>query len=100
DAFERYLRKEGSDPERRELLVASFFRLAIRDGRGAVVDWTPVKRGADQVLQEWQGLDPDARWRLELARAVAARHESNGGDPPLPSRSLMQLLPMPIRVAV
>lgn len=43
NALTRLLVEAGSDPERREELTASFFRLALV-GSDAMVDWAPVAR--------------------------------------------------------
>lgn len=87
----------GSDPTRRAELTASFFRLALV-GRGAAIDWSPVARGADQALQTWPGLEADARYQLQFARAVAARHESNDGEVPLPDPAWLSAQPRVLRV--
>jgi hypothetical protein len=89
----------GSDPARRAELTSSFFRLALV-GRGAAIDWSPVARGADQALRAWTDLGPDERYQLQFARAVAARHESNEGELPLPEPAWLQRRPRTIRVQV
>jgi hypothetical protein len=97
DAFRNLLRRSGEDPEAREELVDSFFRLVIL-GRSAAIDWTPVEHGATVALQAWSGLDPAAIWKLRCAQAVAARHESNRGEIPLPDEPVLRSLPAPLRV--
>ncbi len=89
----------GSDPARRAELTSGFFRLALV-GRGAAIDWSPVARGADQALRTWTELGPDERYQLEFARAVAARHESNEGDLPLPDAAWLRGRPRMVRVQV
>lgn len=99
DALRKFLRRAGDDPEARQELVDSFFRLVIL-GRGAAVDWRPVERGATVALEAWSELDATALWKLQFARAVAARHENNRGEIPLPGEDVLRLLPAPLRVLV
>lgn len=97
-----HLITRGTDPERRAELVDSFFRLALV-GRGAAVDWSPVERGAALALEAWE-LDEDQRYRLAFARAVAARHERNAGELPLPgdphAEAWLARQPAPLRLAL
>lgn len=89
----------GSDHERRAELTSGFFRLALV-GRGASIDWSPVARGADQALKAWHDLGPEPRYQLQFARAVAARHESNDGDLPLPDADWLAAQPRVLRLQV
>jgi hypothetical protein len=95
----RLLVDAGSSPARRQELTASFFQLALV-GRGASVDWSPVARGADQALREWHELDEAGRYQLVFARAVAARHERNEGELPLPPPEWLDRQPRPLRLQV
>ncbi len=88
----------GSDAARRRELIGSFFRLALV-GRGASVDWSPVERGAAMALRDWP-LETDEAYKLRFAAAVAARHERNAGDLPLPDAAWLGAQPAPLRVAV
>lgn len=97
DRLSTLLVDAGSDPERRAELTASFFRLALV-GRGAAIDWSPVARGADQALRTWADLGAEPRYQLQFARAVAARHESNEGELPLPDPVWLQAQPRVLRV--
>lgn len=98
DALSARLVDAGGDPDARRDIVDAFFQLALV-GRGAAVDWSPVERGAALALESWP-LDPDARYRLTFARAVAARHENNTGEMPAPDADWLSLQPAPIRLAL
>ena len=101
DAFERYIVDHGRDLRERGDLVASFFGLAIKDGRSAVVDWTPVENGARSALAAWRDLGRGERWKLDMAYAIAARHERNARvEWSLPGADELRELPPPVRVAV
>ncbi len=89
----------GQDPQRRDELTASFFRLALT-GSDAIVEWRPVMQGATLALQEWPDLSADARYRLAFARAVAARHHDNSGRVELPSDEWLASLPRVLRLQV
>ncbi|BCS35944.1 hypothetical protein TBR22_A51790 [Luteitalea sp. TBR-22] len=89
----------GDQVERREELTGSFFRLALMGSEG-LVDWRPVRRGARLALDRWKDLGADARYRLEFAEAVAARHVDNGGRADLPPPGWLDGQPRPIRVQV
>lgn len=97
EGLSRLLVDAGSNPERRAELTSSFFRLALV-GRGAAIDWSPVARGADQALRTWTDLGPEPRYQLQFARAVAARHESNDGELPLPDPAWLAGQPRVLRV--
>jgi len=97
DQLSRLLSEAGADDERRRELTDSFFRLALV-GRGAAVDWSPVERGAARALTSWPALDDDLRYRLTFAQAVAARHENNGGELPLPGRDWLAAQPHALQV--
>jgi hypothetical protein len=98
-ALRDFVREAGGDSRSREELVGSFFRLAIM-GRGAAIDWNPVERGAGVALDSWKQLDPNQRWRLQFAQAVAARHENNRGEIPVPDDARLAALPATIRLSV
>lgn len=89
----------GEDHERREELTGSFFRLALMGSEG-LVDWQPVRRGAALALETWTDISEDARYRLALAEAVAARHVDNGGRVGLPPPGWLDATPRAIRVQV
>ena len=89
----------GQDPQRRDELTASFFRLALM-GSDGLVDWAPVMRGAKLALDRWTELSADARYRLEFAHAVAARHHVNGGAIGMPPDGWLASLPRMLRVQV
>ena len=99
DTLSRLLVDAGSDPERREELTASFFRLALV-GSDAIVDWAPVARGAALALEHWSDLSADARYRLDFARAVAARHCDNTGRIALPPHGWLESRPRMLRIQV
>ena len=99
DALSRLLVDAGSDPERREELTSSFFRLALV-GSDAIVDWAPVARGATLALEHWSDLSADARYRLDFARAVAARHCDNTGRIALPPSGWLESRPRMLRIQV
>ena len=89
----------GEQAQRREELTASFFRLALI-GSDALVDWAPVMRGARLALDRWIELSADARYRLEFAHAVAARHNANAGTVGMPPEPWLRSLPRMVRVQV
>lgn len=99
NALTRLLVEAGSDPERREELTASFFRLALV-GSDAMVDWAPVARGATLALEHWSDLTADARYRLDFARAVAERHCDNSGRIALPPSGWLEGRPRMLRIQV
>ncbi len=99
DALSRLLVDAGSNPERREELTASFFRLALV-GSDAIVDWGPVARGAALAIERWPSGDADAGYRLAFAHAVAARHESNRGRLGMPPDRWFAALPRMLRLQV
>jgi hypothetical protein len=89
----------GQDPLRRDELTASFFRLALM-GSDVLVDWAPVRRGARLALDRWTDLPADARYALEFAHAVAARHDVNAGAVGLPPEGWLAARPRMVRVQV
>lgn len=100
DALVRRLVSSGADPARRRAIAESFFRIALR-GRGGLVDWTPIERGAAVALEQWgSALAEEERFMLAFARGVAARHESNGGRLPLPPAAWLASCPRPLRTVV
>ena len=99
DALSRLLVEAGTDPERREELTTSFFRLALV-GSDSIVDWAPVARGAALALEHWSDLSADARYRLDFARAVAARHSDNSGRIAMPPNGWLDGRPRMLRIQV
>ena len=99
DTLSRLLVDAGSDPEQREELTAGFFRLALV-GSDAIVDWAPVARGAALAIERWPPGGADAGYRLEFARAVAARHQSNAGVVGMPPDAWFAGLPRMLRLQV
>ncbi len=99
DRLSQLIVAAGEDRERRDQLIESFFRLALV-GSDALVDWAPVMRGAGLALARWGELTPPARYRLEFAHAVAARHHDNSGRAALPPAAWLQSLPRTLRVQV
>jgi hypothetical protein len=99
DTLSQLLVDAGSDPERREELTAGFFRLALV-GSDAIVDWAPVARGAALAVDRWPSGGPDAGWRLEFARAVAARHQNNSGIVGMPPEAWFDTVPRMLRLQV
>jgi hypothetical protein len=98
--LELALVEAGRSPEERTELVDSLYRLAV-GGRHQVLDWTPVHRAAGHALERWgDSLSADERTRLELARAIAARHENNQGALPLPDPHWLTSLPLLSRLDV
>ena len=89
----------GEDPQRRDELTASFFRLALM-GSDVLVDWAPVRRGARLALDRWTDLPPAARYELEFAHAVAARHDVNAGAVGMPPDGWLAARPRMIRTQV
>ena len=89
----------GEDPQRRDELTESFFRLALL-GSDVLVDWAPVMRGAKLALDRWTDLEPGARYRLAFAHAVAARHHQNSGTIGMPPDGWLASLPRVLRVQV
>jgi hypothetical protein len=75
---------EGADPDRREELAGWFFRFCLQ-GRGELVDWSPIAGAARHALEKWPDLTADQRFQLAFAQAVAERHEWNAGTLPVPS---------------
>jgi hypothetical protein len=93
----------GTDAERRAELVGAFFRLALT-GRGPTAFWSPIERGASIALREWPLVD-DQEYLLQFAAAVAARHDRNAGELPLPddrhsAEAWLERQPAPIRLAL
>ncbi len=99
DRLSTLLVAAGRDPDRREQLTESFFRLALI-GSDALVDWGPVARGASDALRHWTDLPPEARHRLTFAHAVAARHHVNGGTLDEIPEQWIASLPRMVRVQV
>lgn len=97
-AFDQFLRRVGADHETRNEIVDSFFRIAM-GGRSSFVDWSPVERGA-AVARGWSSLDETQRFKIELAEAVAARHERNDGHIPVPGDVALSSFPIAMRVAI
>jgi hypothetical protein len=95
-ALRDFITRCGDDADFRAELVDSFFRLAIL-GRGAAIDWTPIECGARAALASWQDLSRVERWKLDIAEAVAARHEDNRGYFPLPEADVLSALSPPLR---
>ena len=83
----------------RRVLVRSFFRLAL-GGQRELLDWSPVAKAARLALDEWRDLADDDRYTLELAAAVAARHQGNRGSLRLPPESWLASLSTPVRINV
>lgn len=98
DLAARLVRVEG---EERRQVVRSFFRLVL-SGRRELVDWRPVMNAARVAVAQWRDLPDDERYTLELAEAVAARHEGVPPSAPLrmPPESWLAALPTPLRVNV
>ncbi len=92
------MRAEGSEERKREI-VDFYFRATMVRGRSSHVVWDPLARGAAHILESWQ-LPDEARWRLEFARGIAARHA--GGREPirLPTRQVLDGLPLPLRIGL
>jgi len=99
DRLSQVIVAAGENPQRRDQLTESFFRLAVV-GSDSLVDWAPVMRGARLALDRWNELAPEARYRLEFAHAVAARHHDNSGRAGMPPEGWLQSLPRPLRVQV
>lgn len=97
--MESALIEAGTNPERKREILRSFFALALGQ-RSAVLDWSPVARGASLAIERWKDLAPHDLYCLEFARAVAQRHESNTGELTLPEEAWLQTLPSTIRLAV
>jgi hypothetical protein len=95
----KYLVGLGRKSASRTAIVDAFFRLSL-NGRAQTVDWTPVEKAADHALRTWRKITPDNRYRLEFARAVAARRERNEGRLDPPSPEWLESLVMPNRLRV
>ncbi len=99
DTLSQLLVDAGSDPDRREELTSSFFRLALT-GSDAIVDWTPVARGAALAIARWPAGGADEGYRLAFAQAVAARHQGNRGGVGMPPHAWFASLPRMLRLQV
>ncbi|MCC6163794.1 MAG: hypothetical protein IT182_10660 [Acidobacteria bacterium] len=99
DRLSALLVDAAADPERRDALTASFFRLALL-GSDALVDWAPVRRGARIALDRWTDITPDARYALSFAHAVATRHAVNAGTIAMPPAGWLTARPRMVRVHV
>lgn len=89
----------GEDRQRQDELTASFFRLALM-GSDVLVDWAPVRRGARLALDRWADQPEAARYELEFAHAVAARHDVNSGAVGMPPDGWLATRPRMIRTQV
>lgn len=98
DLAARLVQVEG---EERRQVVRSFFRLVL-SGRRELVDWRPVMTAARLAVGQWGDLSDEERYTLELAEAVAARHEGVPVPAPLrmPPEAWLAALPTPLRVNV
>ncbi len=84
------------DPSRREAWVEALFRLCL-DGHDRVRHWPPLARAAAAAEQAFADrLDPEARWRLQLASAIAHRHGKQAR--PLPDLAPLLDWPLPRRL--
>jgi len=90
------LLKEGTDADRREELSAWFFRFCLQ-GRGELVDWSPIAAAAKRALEKWPDLTEDQRFQLAFAQGVAERHEWNGGTLPVPPLTWLLARPAALR---
>ena len=89
----------AAGPQRRAALIEVFFRTVIT-GRRALVHWMPIHRAAGLALAAWDGLDDDARYRLEYVHAVAGRHEQGQGTLSLPPAGWLASHPRPLQARI
>ncbi len=97
DRLAGLLLAEGEDAVRRRRLSEWFFRFAL-EGRGELVDWSPIAEAASRALAEWPDLSADERFQLGFARGIAERHEFNQGTLPVPDESALLARPAHLRL--
>ncbi|MBP7126616.1 hypothetical protein KBD49_09655 [Myxococcota bacterium] len=96
DRLETFVAGCGSDPRQRRRITEALFRLALGNRRALSV-LIPVMQTADQALDQWPNLRGSERWKMEFARATAARHEGREDVPlPLPRNVWLRSLPEPV----
>jgi hypothetical protein len=76
---------------RRELVIETIFRLVLSE---RLTCWSPVEKAAAMVAAS------GADYRLEFARAVAARHESNQGHLSFPPDEILNSWPRSLKLNV
>jgi hypothetical protein len=86
DALVRRLLQLGGT-ETRPAILNTLFRIALK-GRSEFVDWTPIRRAADFALNHWLDVPSAQVWILEFVRGVAARHQHNAGEIPIPNEDM------------
>ncbi|BCS35447.1 hypothetical protein TBR22_A46740 [Luteitalea sp. TBR-22] len=97
DRLAGLLLQEGLDGERRRSLCEWFFRFAL-EGRGELVDWSPIAAAASRALAQWPDLTADQRFQLAFALGIAERHEFNAGSLPVPSPAQLAARPAHLRL--
>lgn len=70
--LKRQLQEAWEDEENREHAAKTFFRLAM-DGNNHLLGWGSIARGAALLLDH--AGDAPYRWQIEVARAIASRHD-------------------------
>ncbi|TNF24483.1 MAG: hypothetical protein EP329_24865 [Deltaproteobacteria bacterium] len=77
--------------------VEAFYRLALSE-RSEMVDWTPVARAAEALLDTWdESLNGSERHLLRFTLAVAHRHQGQRVPLDLPDESWLNAQPSPLR---
>ena len=97
DGLADLLLQEGLNAERRRELCEWFFRFAL-EGRGELVDWSPIAAAASRALAAWPELTDDQRFQLAFALGIAERHEFNAGALPVPTVAQLADRPAHLRL--
>lgn len=100
EAFSARLREYQADPSKRQQIVDFFFRLAMVAQRKVFVDWEPIAQAASVVWREWQELDEQERWKVEVARGVASRHSGGRELISLPRPGQLERFPQSLEIGL
>lgn len=97
DALADLLLQEGLNTDRRRQVCEWFFRFGL-EGRGELVDWSPIAAAASRALSQWPDLTGDQRFQLAFALGIAERHEFNAGTLPVPTVAQLAARPAHLRL--
>jgi hypothetical protein len=95
DALETYVDSAASDPARRARTTTWLFETALA-GRTTLMKWTPLAEATERLLKH--ALPPAEALQLEVARAIALRHEDHPCDFPEVDAALIETLEFEDRV--
>ena len=95
EALETYVDRAASDPARRARTTTWLFETALA-GRTALMKWTPLAEATERLLK--RSMPPAEALQLEVARAIALRHEDHPCDFPEVDAALIDTLEFEDRV--